>query len=241
MQEFAATRPSCQRPRSMAWRALVEHARKLARGLASFDRTRTFLRRNAYLSLVIAATLVLTQTIEFRAPSQVRSDERKLAELVGDVPRQEFSRDLPNSQAVQLRTTLRMYPDPELPVSSPDPEIDAYARILAQPVVTTILGMNAAMEQSVRLEGGELEIEVMFEATPRLAPHARSNSSPPMLIEHMLVVRSKRQRWWSTRSMTRTHLDVRGTLYFAEPHRVVFSVDDHLFSLDLELDRTMGT
>jgi hypothetical protein len=48
--------------------------------------------------------------------------------------------------------------------------------------------------------------------------------------------------WWRRSILQRVHLHSRGFLQKVEDggHRVVFAVDDHLFSLDLELRRADG-
>lgn len=197
-----------------------------------------WLARNAYLVVIAAAVLVLTRTIEFSPPPEVRVGNADVAQLVGDAPPQDFSSELSNPQAVQVRATLRLYPDPEIRVSAPDPDTDEQGKILSQPVVTTILGMNATVDQTVRLDGGELEVELSLDATPRMQGTRRKGSPPPELVlEHELTVKSRRDAWWRNRPMERVHLDSRGFLgkVAEHGHRVVFTVDEHLFSLDLEV------
>lgn len=194
--------------------------------------------RNAYLVVIAAAVLVLTRTIEFAPPPEVRVGAADVGQLVGDAPAQEFSNELANPQAVQVRATLRLYPDSELRVASPDPETDAQGKILSQPVVTTIVGMNATVDQTVRLDGGELEVELSIDATPRMQGLRKKGSPPPELVlEHELTVKSRTDAWWRNRPMERVHLDSRGFLgkVAEHGHRIVFTVDDHLFSLDLEV------
>jgi hypothetical protein len=203
-----------------------------------------WLRRNAYLTLIAAAGLVLTRTIDFDPPHQVRVGKTNVAQIVGDAPAQEFSHELSHPQAVQVRSTLRLYPDNELVVGMPDPEMDAQGRMLSQPVVTTIMGMNAATEQTVRLEDGALEIDLTLNATPRLEATKTKNAKAPLpiVVETELQVRSRRTQWWSSRPSERVHLDTRSFLANVETqgHRIVFTVDGHLFSLDLELHRAFG-
>lgn len=199
-----------------------------------------WLQKNAYLGLVAAAVLLVTHVIEFRPPARVRVRQADVTQVVGDAPPQEFSPELGNPQAVQLRATLRLYPDSELAVSAPDPEMDERGRVLSQPVVTTILGMNATIEQTVRLEGGALEADISLNATPRLTSKPKPNrSSPPMSLELTVVVKSRRTQWWQDAPLRRVHLDTRSLLSKVEEqgHRIVFTVDDHLLSVDLELHR----
>ncbi len=200
--------------------------------------------RNAYLGLAIAAVLVVTKAVDFEPPPEVRVGNGDVASLVGDAPAQEFAHELSNPQAVQVRATLRLYPNAELDVGAADPETDTQAKVLSQPVVTTILGMNATVEQTVRLEGGDVEVDLQVHATPRLGTKPRGSKAPiPMTLEHHVNVRSRRDDWWRTRKLSRVHLDSRGTLTGVEDggYRIVFTVDGHLFSLDLEARRSFGS
>lgn len=209
---------------------------RLARALA-------WMKKNAYLVLIAAAVLVLLRAVEFSPPPEVRVGQADVGSIVGDAPHQEFSSELNNPQSVQVRATLRMYPDNELSVSSPDPDVDAQGRLLSQPVVTTILGMNATIEQTVRLEEGDLEVSLAVNATPRLERAQRKGKpAPPIVLESEVVVKSVRTPWWSGTPRKRVNLDSRAFLSKVEDggHRVVFTVDDHLFSLDLEVHRAFG-
>jgi len=202
-----------------------------------------WMRRNAYLVLIAAAVLVLMRAVEFSPPPEVRVGQADVGSIVGDAPHQEFSGDLENPQSVQVRATLRLYPDNELPVAMPDPDVDVQGRLLSQPVVTTILGMNATIEQTVRLEEGELEVALAVNATPRLDRAQRKGKpAPPITLETEVVVKSKRVPWWSDHPEQRVNLDSRAFLAKVEDggHRVVFTVDEHLFSLDLEVHRAFG-
>ena len=59
-------------------------------------------------------------------------------------------------------------------------------------------------------------------------------------LEHQISIHSRREGWAG--SKRRVHLDTAGSLDDVEAHghRLVFSVDEHLFSLDLELHRPLG-
>lgn len=202
-----------------------------------------WMRRNAYLVLIAAAVLVLMRAVEFSPPPEVRVGQADVGSIVGDAPHQEFSSDLENPQSVQVRATLRLYPDNQLAVSMPDPDVDAQGRLLSQPVVTTILGMNATIEQTVRLEEGDLEVALAVNATPRLERAQRKGKpAPPITLETEVSVKSKRTPWWSSRPDERVNVDTRAFLSKIEDsgHRIVFTVDDHLFSLDLEVHRAFG-
>ncbi len=221
MQDPAETNPA------RLWRALAP------------GRARSWLRRNAYLAVIAGAVLVASRAVDFSAPPEVRLGKGGVAQLVGDAPPQEFSADLANPQAVQLRATLRLYPDNELQVAAPDPNTDLQGKLLSQPVVTTLLGMNATVDQTLRLDGGELEVDLVLHATPRLGESPRgSKAPPPLTLEHELSVRSRRSKWWNGTPQHRVHVDSRGLLTRVDDGwRLVFSVDEHLFSLDLELHR----
>ncbi|PRP90326.1 hypothetical protein ENSA5_65730 [Enhygromyxa salina] len=195
-----------------------------------------WLSSNSWLILAAAAGLVLTRVVEFSAPGEVRIDDATV-DLVGEAPSQEFSSQLGNPQAVQLRATLRLYPRNDLDVREPDPELDAKARILSQPVVTTIYAMNATIDQTVRLDGGELEIDVALAGTPRVGEASR-NKVPELTLEQELTVTSRQNKWLGEPEQ-RVHLHTRGTLtdLEARPYRWVFVVEGKLFALDLELNR----
>lgn len=200
--------------------------------------------KNAYLGVIVGAAMVLTRVIDFSPPAQVRVGERNVAQIVGDAPPQEFSHELSNPQAVQVRATLRLYLDNEMIVSVPDPEMDAQGKLLSQPVITTILGMNATIEQTVRLEDGDLEIDVSIHATPRLLDKPKKGKPAPEIeLESEVLVKSRRSTWWQSKRARRVHLDTRAFLRKVEQggHRIVFTVDEHLFSLDLELHRAFGS
>lgn len=211
--------------------------RRLAKAWAAFG----WARRNAYLVVIAGAVLVVTRAIDFSPPPEVRVGNANVGQLVGDAPPQEFSEQLSNPQAVQVRATLRLYPDAQLRVGAADPEIDEQGKILSQPVVTTILGMNATVDQTVRLEAGELEIMLGIDATPRLQGTAKRGQPPPeIVLEHEVHVKSRRDAWWRHQPIERVHLDSRGFLgkVAEQGHRIVFTVDEHLFSLDLEVHRS---
>ncbi|MCA9655035.1 MAG: hypothetical protein H6712_27395 [Myxococcales bacterium] len=203
-------------------------------------RSLAWLRRNAYLALAAGAVLTVTEVVDFSPPEEVRVGKGDVAQLVGDAPPQEFSHELANPQAVQVRATLRLYPNNELEVAAPDPDTDPQGRLLSQPVVTTLLGMNATIDQTIRLEGGDLEVDLVLHGTPRLGVRPKGSEAPhPLTLEHELTVRSRRHTWWRGTPRRRVHVDSRGMLDKVDHdgYRLVFTVDDHLFSLDLELHR----
>lgn len=199
---------------------------------------RAWLGRHAYLALAAGALLVLTRTVTFSPPPQVRPDPAAGGGADHPLPVQEFSSDLRNPQVLQLRAVLRRYDDAALPVSAGDHALDERGAVLSAPVVTAVLGTEAAIDQRVRLEGGDLELELALKATPRRQTGA--GAAAGALLEHALTIRSKRERW--TGVTERVVLDTAGVLEGLEGrgHRWVFTVDEHLFSLDLEAQRPLG-
>lgn len=199
-------------------------------------RARGWLVSKSWLIVAVAAGLALTRVVEFTPPEFVRIDDATV-DLVGEAPRQEFSSTLNNPQAVQLRGTLRLYPRGETDVREVDPKLDEAARILSQPVVTTIYAMNATIDQTVRLDGGKFEIDVELSGTPRLG-EAGKHKLPELTLEHELTVTSRHKPWLGD-PVEHVHLHTRGTLtdIEARPYRWVFMIEGKLFSLDLELNR----
>ena len=214
----ATTAATPKGPRARAWGWLGEHA---------------------YLILAAAAALVLTRTVEFSPPPLVRADPMAHGGALGGLPVQEFTAELRSPQVVQLKATLRRYDDPDLAVGFDSHALDERGEVLSQPVVTTPLGTGAAIEQTVRLERGALELDLRIFATPRLAS-ANGQAEPLTRLEHQISIHSRREGWAG--SKRRVHLDTAGSLDDVEAHghRLVFSVDEHLFSLDLELHRPLG-
>jgi hypothetical protein len=176
--------------------------------------------------------------VDFEVPDKVRVEPDKVAAVVGDAPAQEFSNELENPQAVQLRATLRQYMRDDLDVASPDPEVDRQARILSQPVVTTIMGMSANIEQTIRIDDGKLRVDLELEATPRVLIPAKKTRSRRLSLEHRVNVRSHREQFMKDEAIERTHFQSRGVLTGLEEggYRIVFNVDNTLFALDLELN-----
>jgi hypothetical protein len=198
-----------------------------------------WLGEHAYLVLAAAAALVLTRTVEFSPPPLVRVDPMAHGGALGGLPVQEFSEALRSPQVVQLKATLRRYDDRDLAVAVDSHALDDRGELLSQPVVTTPLGTGAAIEQTVRLERGALELDLRIFATPRLAS-ANGQAEPVTRLEHQISIHSRREGWAG--SKRRVHIDTAGSLDDVEAHghRLVFSVDEHLFSLDLELHRPLG-
>lgn len=204
---------------------------------AGIKKAGAWMRDHLWLVGVAACVLVLSRSIEFAPPGKVRVDAGDRAALVGDAPSQDFSSELGNPQALQLRASLRLFERADLDVASVDPEVDKQARLLSQPVVTTILGMSANVDQTIRLDQGDLEIDLHVEATPRILVRGKKGRAPSFSVEHRIDVTSRRQRSFGRAAIETTHLQSRGTLSGLEqgPYRVVFAVEDRLFALDLEL------
>lgn len=198
-------------------------------------RLRAWLGEHAYLIVAAGAVLVLTRTVDFSPPAQVRVDPLAHGGVLGEHPVQDFSTELRSPRVVQIKASLRRYDDPGLQVAAGSHDLDDRGELLSQPVVTTPLGTGAAIDQKVRLEGGALELDLQLFATPRVV-----GGDTATRLEHELSIHSRRPGRADERR--RVHLDTRGVLgdIEAHGHRVVFSVDEHLFSLDLELHRPLG-
>lgn len=204
----------------------------MSAGSPRWSALRALLARHAWLALAAGALLVLTRTVDFSPPPQVRPDPTRHGGAAGPVPVQEFSPDLRSPEVVQLRAVLRRYDDPALAVPADSHELDDRGVVLSSPLMTAVVGTEAAVDQRVRLEGGDLELELSLRATPRLGPAGDTR------VEHTLAVARTRARW-SGRER-RAVLAAHGVLGDAGAPRWVFAVDDHLFSLDLEFVRPPG-
>jgi hypothetical protein len=199
-----------------------------------------WLSKNGAFVLAAAAALVLVQVVEFEPPAEVRVENHDV-EFLGEAPSQDFSSQLANPQAVQLRATLRLYPRGEhelAEVAELGGRADASAQLLSQPVVTTIYGLGATIDQTVRLEGGDLQVDLRLSGTPRLVGGPTKHALPPIELEQQLEVTSRRARTFGD-DEARVHLLSRGALtdLDQQPYRWVFLVEDELFALDLELHR----
>ena len=206
-----------------------------ARGVA---KVRRLVAEHAWLGVALGAALVFAGAVDFEPPAQVRVDGGAVSEVVGDAPLQEFTNQGGHAQAVQLRAVLRRYRDPNLDVLVPSPESEAAAQLLSSPVVTTLFGMQATIEQTVKLPGTQRELDVTIKATPRTRGRQRRGKGPTITVDHELSVRSRYAPRWFGEVQHRTHLREQGRLMelHKRPYRVVFLVDEELFSLDLEID-----
>ena len=209
--------------------------------LSRFYRGAKWLRHHAYLGAIAAGVLLLTQSVELTAPEKVRVDPNQKVALIGEVPEHEFSEEMNSPQTVQMRATLRLFDRHDVEIGRPDPASDLHAQLLSQPVVTTILGMNARIEQTVRLEKGDLEIDVTIDGTPRLEHKKSGRRVPGLMLSHDVHIESRRKTFFSRGEQKRVHLSSHGILAKVEEegYRLVFLVDQHLFSLDIELHRAI--
>lgn len=219
--------------------AISRKAQRARRGARAGQLVGEWLGKHGWLLGAAGCALLLARSVEFEVPDKVRVEPDQVAAIVGDAPAQDFSAQLENPQAVQLRATLRQYPRNDMDVASPDPEVDKQARILSQPVVTTIIGMSANIEQTIRLDKGELRVDLQLEATPRVLIPAKKGRARRLSLEHRVDVRSHRKQFMEKQELERTHLQSRGVLSGIEDggYRIVFNVDDTLFALDLELNQ----
>ncbi|MDC0717234.1 hypothetical protein [Nannocystis bainbridge] len=203
-------------------------------GSPRWTAVRAFLGRHAYVALAAGALLVLTRTVDFAPPPLVRPDPSAHGGAGGPVEVQEFSPELRNPRVMQLRLVLRRYDDPKLPVKADDHALDDRGDVLSSPLVTAVVGTEAAVDQKVGLEGGDLQVRLGLRATPRLGPGGATT------LEHTLEVHSERAGW---RGHPERPVFVAGGVASElenRSQRWVFAVDDHLFSLDLEAVRPGG-
>lgn len=182
-----------------------------------------------------------TGVTDFRPPDKVRVDAHGVTQMVGEAPAQEFAAELANPQAVQVRASLRQFASARGEPLSLEADEAGDSRLLSQPVITTILGMSANIDQTIRLDGGDLVVHLHVEATPRVMVPAKrkgSNQHPAIVsLEHRVHVTSTRKRSFGRSDVHMVHLQAEGTLVGLDdaPHRVVFEVEGELFALDLEL------
>ncbi len=202
-----------------------------------------WLRKNAYLGVAAGALLVLTRTVEFSPPEQVRTAEvpsKPTAEFVGEAFPAADQRPALAAEAVQLRATLRRYTEHTLAPGQPTPDDEHLADPLSEPVVTTVMGVEAEIRQTIRL-GPERDIDLAIVFTPRLLPASKKNASTSILLDHSVTVHSRTHSkgWGETTTKRRVHLDTRGVLTQVEStgYPLVFAVDDQLFRLELSLER----
>jgi len=210
-----------------------------------------WLRRNAYLAVAAAALLVLTRTVEFSPPDQVRTSPAltapPAAEMVGGAladPSQTKAGTTTEpralaAEAVQMRATLRQYTDLTLEPGASIPDDNNLGEVLSEPVVTTVIGVEAEIRQTIRL-GDDLDIDLGIVFTPRQGI-VKKGVPASLTLDHAISVhsRSRSGGWGETAVTRRVHLDTRGVLHdmVSTGYPLVFAVDEHLFRLELELHR----
>jgi hypothetical protein len=149
--------------------------------------------------------------------------------LVGQAPRGVFGSTAPSPQTVEFRATLRLWHEGRTRAGSPDPQDDQASDVLSDPVITTVLGMSATVDQRVRLDDGELEIDVHVELTPR-------REGKLLLVEREVQVTSRRRAWLRREPVEQVQAYERSVLARAEERagRILFAVEGRLMALDLE-------
>jgi len=210
---------------------------------AAAARARRFLVQHGYLVLAAAGALVVTRTVDFAPPTKVRAEapvERR-AELPGPptsasprpAPSSEL-RGLSTAEAVQVRATLRLIEDAQAQRSG---AVEVPSRVLAQPVVATMIGIPASVDHKVRFDEGALEVVIELGITPRAGREG-------LVVEEVVRVLSRRSRGWDGGEFEeRLHLESQGEVVKVEARgrRWIFAVDERLFQLDVEVSRASSS
>ena len=105
------------------------------------------------------------------------------------------------------------------------------------PDTTIIITLGILAVAMIFFIVGKLRVDLQLEATPRVLVPARKGRARKLSLEHRIDVRTHREQFMKD-ALERTHLQSRGLLTGLEEggYRIVFSVDDTLFALDLELN-----
>jgi hypothetical protein len=203
------------------------------------------LAERAWLLVAGGAAILLIATMDFRPPTKVRVQQADAAELVGDAPLDDVDVQA-SPQSVVVRAELSRYEAPasELggrPRGGDEDDPATRRLVLARPVVTTLYGLTATFEQTLRLEGGRHEVDVAVEVTPRVGD-ARRGELPPIRLERDVRIVSRRQStwgWWDRSPIERLVMHEHATLADATQgtHQLTFAVDDQLFVLSLDVTR----
>ncbi|HFE46761.1 MAG TPA: hypothetical protein ENJ18_14920, partial [Nannocystis exedens] len=139
----------------------------LSAKLAALRRIPALLGRHAYLGVAAAALLIVTRTVDFTPPAEVRQVVLpEQAPPPAPAPSAEFRSEMGTEEAVQIRATLRLLEDPA-DVRADINDLENVGRILSQPVVATLFGVPARIDQTVRLDDGALELRIAIDVTPR--------------------------------------------------------------------------
>jgi len=201
---------------------------------AKIRRIPAFLGRHAYLGVAAAALLIVTRTVDFSAPTEVRQVELPTKPAPPQpAPSASIRGEMGAEDAVQIRATLRLIEGAKDVAADANDEVEI-GRILSQPVVATLAGVPATIDQTVRVDDGALELRIAIDVTPR--EHGRKNE---LTVEHRLEVTSRVDDRWGNRTEPRLHLRSESVLSDLERrhHRLVFAVEDRLFTLDLDAHR----
>ena len=197
----------------------------------------TLLYRYGYVLIGGLAFAIWIQLVDFRPPPRVRDADGVDRVVRGALA--EANRRAPSQRdAVQLRAELRMFTGTQRSVLESSTAVDYAPRLLSSPAVTTLWGMRATIEQSVRLQEGDTEVDLTLEMTPRRIAQADSDDTGTAL-EYRIRVNSRRTPWWDLlgRHVQRqVHFESQGVLFgvsSAHEHRFVFEAHGNLFSLDI--------
>jgi hypothetical protein len=171
---------------------------------------------------------VFASMLDLEPPARVRATVDSPG-LVGQAPRGVFASSAPSPQTVEFRATLRLWHEGRTRAASPDPQDDQASDVLSDPVITTVLGMSATVDQRVRLDDGDLEIDVHVELTPR-------REGKLLLVEREVQVTSRRRAWLRQDPVEQVQAYERSVLARAQERagRILFSVEGRLLALDLE-------
>ena len=196
---------------------------------------RGWLGRHGHLVVVAGALLVLTRAVDFAPPEQVRPAPAppEVASPSGGgaaglpPPSAELRGSMSTAQAVQVRATLRAIEDPEAARLG---AAEVPSRVLAQPLVATMIGIPATIDQKVRVDDGALEVVIAVTVTPRAEREG-------LRLEEEVRVVSRRRADGDL--VERLCLVSAGEVVGVEARgrRWVFAVEDRLFSLDLDVQR----
>ncbi|MBK8264940.1 MAG: hypothetical protein IPK80_26830 [Nannocystis sp.] len=204
---------------------------------AAAMKTRRLLAQHGYLVLAAAGALVVTRTVDFAPPEKVRAAP---AAAIGEAAAHQTApsrpapsselRGLSTAEAVQVRATLRLIEDPQAQRVG---AAEVPSRVLAQPVVATMIGIPASVDHKVRFDDGALEVVIELRITPRAEPGG-------LVVEEDVRVLSRRSRRWDSGELEeRLHLESHGEVVKVEARgrRWIFAVDERLFQLDVDVSR----
>lgn len=221
------------------------HARTSDGSSGRLRRIARAVSERAWLVVAGAAAITLLATMDFRPPGKVRVQARDGAELVGDAPLEDVEVQA-SPQSVVVRAELSRYEAAASELGARPrggDEDDSTTRrvVLARPVVTTLYGLTATFEQTLRLDGGRHEVDVAVEVTPRVGD-ARRGELPPIRLERDVRIVSRRHAswaWWDRSPVERLVMHEHTTLADATQgtNQLTFAIDDQLFVLSLDVTR----